>query len=570
MANISRLATQITANADQFNKVMDRVEKRVNKTQQNISKKTGTVGVSIPDKLNTATKSDSMMGKLHGLAGGGISRALGGIKTGISAIGAVSGIAALGVTALLAGVVFLSKAGTDQALSFRRAGREVGETTENYAAYSTALKLMGVDAEEAKSAILNLANSISEAKTGDKIKMDTFKNLKIELNDASPVENFKKIAESFSGISSASERAYTAYKLFGDKASTVLPLLSMQKDELSGIMNKAKEFGTVIGDKQADQIEGVAIKFRELKESILGVGTQIAVAILPVFLALFKAMQRVIGDGSGISKVFKAVGNVVVTVFHYINEAWTFLNIGIQLVKAGMNSLAIGFLRVVRGIVEGAKYLSDAMGDVSPFVAMNETLDGLTEKIEYYRTARQEAFGEVNDLRKSRTDLEDMKSAIAGIGNEAEALAKSFHKGDDAVRQLAIRKKLFEEAMNIEQSVINPLETFQSEITKLDVLLDEGVLKWETYARAVGMAVDKLAEASHMNNITLPTAARGGSADAVGAISKSKAERELRNIDPQKRIADILGQSQTIQRQIAVYSQQTAAAVSNRQPVKLP
>lgn len=124
--------------------------------------------------------------------------------------------------------------------------------------------------------------------------------------------------------------------------------------------------------------------------------------------------------------------------------------------------------------------------------------------------------------------------------------------------------------MNIEQSVINPLETFQSEITKLDVLLDEGVLKWETYARAVGMAVDKLAEASHMNNITLPTAARGGSADAVGAISKSKAERELRNIDPQKRIADILGQSQTIQRQIAVYSQQTAAAVSNRQPVKLP
>jgi len=124
--------------------------------------------------------------------------------------------------------------------------------------------------------------------------------------------------------------------------------------------------------------------------------------------------------------------------------------------------------------------------------------------------------------------------------------------------------------MKVEQAVINPLEEFQSEMTKLDTLLAEGVLKWDKYSLAVGQAVDKLEEASKIGSISLPSAMRAGSADAASAITKARAERELKNVDPQKRIEAVLLASNTIQSQIAKYSQQTAQALSNRVPVKMP
>lgn len=623
MANISAISTKITANADNFNTVVNGVEGRLRKLQESAQKKSGmtdskTADIGMP--LNFLKNYEDQYGRVgraarfatgpvtsfvegllrlkQGAIWQGIAYGINQIKKlgdteqlksasrgilsifsfknlgsavagGFNLIGMAAKAALLPIIGLIAGLTTIVVLAISQGMAFRRAAIEVGESTDEYTRYATALKIIGVSAEDAKASLLELANSANDAKMGDKVKADTFKQLNVSLNN-SPVKTFKDIAESMQGIKSSTEKAYIAHKLFGAQAANVLPLLGMQKKQLDDILGTADRMGTIMGDKEGMQLEATNMKFREMKEMLIGIGQKILTALMPIFIGLFRVMEKVTGNGTGLAKVFKTLGNIAVTVFYLMNEAFVLISKAFAYIKIAMNSIAIGFLRVVRGIVEGVKYVGDAMGDLNPFGTMTETLDSLTTSIEYYREARDDQHKYIEELNKSRFSLADTKKMISDAADEMESYAKKVHQADGAIRDLATKKKMFEDAMKIEHDVLTPMDEFQSKIQSLDTLLNNSVLKWETYARAVGMAVNKLEEATHASSIALPNAARMGSAESASAVTRARAEFELKNAEtPQKRIERLSQQQVTIQQQIAVYSAETARALRDRQPVKI-
>jgi len=647
VANVSSIATKITANADAFNKVIDDAQKRLDKLQDatQIKEKTAKAVIEPPhvsiqqkqmtwtndvvksaqkqadtaQQYNSVTKSilgvtsalkgmsdatgatkvlnttataasAAMQGLLqHSGIGNevvssfkGVTDAIGNMASaGKSAGGTLGGTfglikaGAVGVIGVIGAVVVaitaLATAGVSQAMEFRRNSIQVGETMDRYASFAVAMKLMGKTAEDATASLQALHNSMNEAKGGDILKKNAFDALKIDPSVLkSPVDAFTKIAEQTNKIGDSTARAFVAQSLFGDKAAAVLPLLGMQKDQLNGILGTAERLGQTF--KNTQEVEAANYKFRELKEMLIGVGQQLATAVMPAIIAVFKVIQKIVGDGTGLGKVFQALGKIVITVVYAISETFAAVQKVIEYIKIAANKVAELFFRLVRAIVSGAKYLSDALGDISPFGSMEETLADLNKQVDSFKNNQAESNANIESINNARLSYEEMKKSINDAAVEMQNLTSTFHQNDAAIAQLANNQRLLEKARQVVHENTTPLETFWSEIDalkQLQPLVNAGVLSWEKYAMALDKVVQRLEEANGLS-LQPPSALREGSSEAAGAEARSTIEQKVRSENPTARIERLLEQAKATQDRIAVYTQQTAQALLNKPQVKLP
>src|SRR5262249_4364049 len=157
-----------------------------------------------------------------------------------------------------------------------------------------------------------------------------------------------------------------------------------------------------------------------------------------------------------------------------------------------------------------------------------------SEKVtEFAQGFRKEILDELTGpLPTDRFD-EFFNGVRARAAEAAEQMVK-VKRAAGGVAQAFRGEAGFARAGEIFKEVRTPLDQFQEKVTELNKLTMDGALGWDTYARAVGRAVDELERANNQNETKRAEAVQQGTQAAQAAINSYQAriDVERRREDP--------------------------------------
>jgi hypothetical protein len=228
----------------------------------------------------TATADDSQLAKLDST--------IGKVKQGLVALGGALGIAKL--------VQFTNETAA-AADDLGDMSDRLGISTQALQAWGFAAKLNGSSAEEFQGSISHLVRSLSEAGSGSKEALSSFRKLGVQVKDSgghlrSVDELLPEIADGLKGIANPTERSALALKVFGRGALPLVPLLSKGSEAIAEYAEEFKSLGGGFSDEAvkqaseyADQQDRLNVVWTTLKSKALNV-------LLPAFQLVAEAATR--------------------------------------------------------------------------------------------------------------------------------------------------------------------------------------------------------------------------------------------------------------------------------------
>lgn len=172
-----------------------------------------------------------------------------------------------GLTAVLAtvGSAVQIKSLIDTADNMNKLSQKTGIAVSELSSLSNTADLAGVSNEQLGSALIKLNKSIAEASSGAKEQSQAFKNLGINVKDASgnirpTADILGDIAGAFSGAADGATKTQYAMALFGKAGADLIPFLNQGKEGI-------KEFGATFGDEFAQNAEKFNDNITKLNQS---------------------------------------------------------------------------------------------------------------------------------------------------------------------------------------------------------------------------------------------------------------------------------------------------------------
>lgn len=206
-------------------------------------------------------------------------------KTAFAAVNKGLGrVASIGLAGAAAGTVLLTRAALQQIDALAKQAKLLGITTEKLAAFQLVSEKTGVEQKTLEKSLINVTRVVAEAAEGTGLAVDTLKKLGLEaksLSQQSPDEQFLEIAEAMKGLNTQSEKVLAAYELFGGRGAALLRTLEAGSAAFEEAEEKTKRFGTAISAVDAASVEDANDAFTDLKESVKGVGFDLARRFAP-------------------------------------------------------------------------------------------------------------------------------------------------------------------------------------------------------------------------------------------------------------------------------------------------
>lgn len=327
-----------------------------------------------------------------------------------------------------------------------------GETAGNLLLLERAFDNSGVGADKVGTAINKLQKFMSDANNGTTKNIEVLDQLGISystLAQLTPTEQMGLLAEKINGISSPTERAATAMKIFGKSGGELLPLLQNfsgeignAKDELgsmtgimdakSGVFDTVSDKITIIKGKFIEFAAGILDKVTPALELFTTILSRIDAAALgqklaDAFLGGQKAMEGFgvaldmlkIGEfGLSFQIIFKSIELQVKETFNQIYKIAiaTFEGIkGFIVSILGPNSAIINILEATFEMLgaKAGKIIISAVGGIIP---------GISEKVK--------GALEVMDSRINLSKVE-IKSALQDLTPQLVDAGQSFGNSFD-------------------------------------------------------------------------------------------------------------------------------------------
>ena len=228
-------------------------------------------------KLENTSKNAT--GVLRGLAGsaGGLGNALGMLAPALSVGG-------------LVGLATNSIKGAD---AMNDLSQKTGVSVEALARFKKAAAVSGTDLEGVSKALVKLSKGMYDAaNTGKGPAAEAFTKLGISAKDASgklksSEQVMLEVANRFKTMPDGAEKTAIALQLFGKAGADMIPMLNMGGDAIDKMSSKM----TGAFAKKADEYSD---KLAMLQGKIGGIGTSIAMALLPALDALVNVLTTVI------------------------------------------------------------------------------------------------------------------------------------------------------------------------------------------------------------------------------------------------------------------------------------
>lgn len=277
----------------------------------------------------------------------------------------------------------------------------LGIATEELAAMQFAGKLAGVEIAQLTTGISFMTRNIGEAARGTGEAKDALEDLGLNVNELvgmSPDQQFEKIAEAMTQVSTTSERASITMDIFGRSGIKMINMLQGGKKGLDSARRATQAYGTAVTKLDAKKITDLNDAVTEMKEAWIGVMRRMLVNIAPT---LVKAIHTII-NAIDVLRMGWHGAKVAVTEFSAI-------------VYKAISALARATVVSLNAMIEGVNMFTDAFSTAGDTVA--GTVGGISKN--YARIGKIDITETKNNLDKfvslAKTASADAQGEIAKI-----------------------------------------------------------------------------------------------------------------------------------------------------------
>jgi hypothetical protein len=222
-----------------------------------------------------------------------------GAKLGATAIAGIATAAAGAV----AGLGKLVSATADYAREVDNASEQSGVSAERIQEIAYAAKqTSGASFDNVRDGLKELALRSAEAAEGTGEAQEAFQRLGIsqeQLASMSTAETFSLVQERMKGLTKQ-QRILTAEQVFGGEAGEKFAeTMGLSAEEMQKLSKEARATGSVLSGQQVKALEKTRAAWSNVKTSIVGLGRQIAVALLPLIERLTPLFQSAVKQIQG-------------------------------------------------------------------------------------------------------------------------------------------------------------------------------------------------------------------------------------------------------------------------------
>lgn len=288
--------------------------------------------------------------KAGGAFSGGMSKAIGAAKIGVTAIAATGAVAAAASTALVAGAAGVAQYGDN----IDKMSQKMGISAEAYQEWDAIMQHSGTSIDALKPSMKTLAQ---QAQKG----AEEFQLLGIseqEVATLSQEDLFAKVISGLQGMQEGTERTAITSKLLGRGATELGALLNTSAEDTEKMRQKVHELGGVMSDeavkasaKFQDTLQDMGTGFDSLKRNLMA-------EFLPSITTVMDGMTDIFtgNDAMGLDKLSEGISGFVDTA---INDTLPkLLDLGAKIIE----SLAEGILSNLDKLVEMAVNIVSKLG----------------------------------------------------------------------------------------------------------------------------------------------------------------------------------------------------------------
>lgn len=453
----------------------------------------------------------------------------------------------LGLAALAYGAVAVTfvKSAIDSADEASKLAVAAGLTTEAFTELAYAADLAGVEQRELSRVFARINTDISK---GNK----TYAALGVALTDAAGTARtadavLEDLAEQFAKMPEGAKRTALAIELFGEKIGPkLLPFLVAGKGGLQKLREEAQRLGVAISTDAGKQAEEFNDNLTRLEKLARGVGLSIASALLPSLVKLSEQLVQnardfgllqgaavsffewVLGGSDPVSTATRKIASLEAAIAGTKEQILAASDRGdaasvlrestiLEKQEAQLAQLKAQ-LEFAKGLEDSAKPAATvATQKDAPAVPGDKKVSELQKYLDGLRKQRDGLF-EVTVAEQALMDIQSGRLGRLTAAQEAQVLAAAneidaIRRAQRAAEERAEQRRSEEQAIRDfeveqEQSRLRRIESFKTEaaslfnatrtpaeklnieLTRLNGLLEQGYVSWDTYARAVFAAQD--------------------------------------------------------------------------------
>lgn len=236
-------------------------------------------------------------------------------KEALATIGkvAVAGIATV-ATAVTAVSTALAK-GISQTAEYGdnvdKMSQKLGLSKQAYQEWDYVTQLAGANIDSLGVGFKTLTNKIADANNGSKSSVELFKKLGIsteELKNMNREDIFKLTISSLQKMGDTTERASLANKIFGRSGQELAPLLNMNADETSKLIQKFNDLGGVMRDDAVKASANYQDALTTMKLAFTGLRNNMMSEFLPAVTEVMDGITKLVsGQDGGLESINKGV-----------------------------------------------------------------------------------------------------------------------------------------------------------------------------------------------------------------------------------------------------------------------
>jgi len=446
-------------------------------------------------------------------------------------------------------LVDMAEKGAASVVTTYKLARSVDSTARGFNTLQQGIKMMGGDGEKTSVVLGSLSAKIQDAASGGTASADIFNRLGVsaeELSGLKTDEAFGRVAVAFGKIDDSGKRAALASQLFGEEARDVIALLSQGEAGMGAAAAQADTLGLAFDDLDGSRMEEAASKMGMIQDAVKGVAQKIAISLLPAFEMAADALSDIGING-------KSVGDALGSALKYTVYAVALVVDGTRALDVGWKFMVLGMTAGIYLVIKGIQKLLEQLAKLPKRLGGGDVFKGYAANAgimaDSIKDDMREQIGGIDKVIGKGSALRDAINTFDNIGASSEAAASKIKNVKDAMGALPKVNKLgpiFQEGLKVIEANQSPMQRFTSEMGKLDVMLKNGAITWETYARASAGALSNLEQANGLNNFNLAGAQGKNSVEAYKTVTQYQANLNNRE-SPQQRVQRVLEESKLIE-----------------------
>jgi len=323
--------------------------------------------------------------------------------------GFAKGLVAL---ALTGGLALLIKRTMDSIDATGKFADRIGITTEALIGLRHAASIMGVETAGLDKALETFVRRIGEVNMGvgqAKYALDAMGLSARQLEQQSPDENFKDIADSISKMNSAAEKASAAYYLFGRQGVQLLNILNLGRSGIEKLEAEAKKLGITFSRFDAARVEAANDALNRLKKVFTGAFQRVVIELADTIEAMATSIVEFATSGQGIEKnVTGAFQNASLGIAYFIDT---------------LTDARIAYLKLKVVTESGIQPTRFKAVDIIPIVALSRRLGKNIDDTSDSMEKLADIYSAGSRVDRINAFYDSLKNKIEAVGKTSKSTA---------------------------------------------------------------------------------------------------------------------------------------------------